>query len=219
MSFRAPARDLAFALTEVAGIDAVAATGAFPDFDREIMDAVLEAAANLADDVLAPINREGDRVGARFENGQVISAPGSREAYRAFAEGGWNGLAADPAYGGQGLPRALSLAVFEMMHAANMAFALCPTLTQGAIEALQVHGSEAQKALYLPRLISGEWPGTMNLTEPQAGTDLALLRTRAEPDGQGGWKLFGEKIFITWGDHDCADNIVHLVLARRPDAP
>ena len=219
MSFRAPARDLAFALTEVAGIDAVAATGAFPDFDREIMDAVLEAAANLADDVLAPINREGDRVGARFENGQVISAPGSREAYRAFAEGGWNGLAADPAYGGQGLPRALSLAVFEMMHAANMAFALCPTLTQGAIEALQVHGSEAQKALYLPRLISGEWPGTMNLTEPQAGTDLALLRTRAEPDGQGGWKLFGEKIFITWGDHDCADNIVHLVLARLPDAP
>ena len=219
MSFRAPVDDIAFSLTQVAGLDGLMGEGGFPDLDTDLVAAVLEAAGQLADGVLAPLNRVGDQVGAKFENGQVVTPPGFKDAFKAFAEGGWNGLAADPEHGGQGLPRALHLAVFEMVHAANMAFALAPTLTAGAIEALSAHGTDAQKAVVLPRLVSGEWSGTMNLTEPQAGSDLGLVRTRAEPDGQGGWKLFGEKIFITWGDHDCADNIAHLVLARLPDAP
>ena len=220
MTFRAPVDDLAFCLTEVAGAGALMGEGGFPEFDADILAAVLEAGASLADEVLAPIDAEGDRVGARFENGAVIAAPGFKEAFRAYAEGGWVGLSADPAHGGQGLPRALSLAVNEMINAANMSFALNPLLTASAIEALAAHGDARQQALYLPRLISSEWTGTMNLTEAHAGTDLGLIRTRAEPaeDGQG-WRLTGEKIFITWGDHDCADNIVHLVLARLPDAP
>jgi alkylation response protein AidB-like acyl-CoA dehydrogenase len=219
MSFTAPVADIAFALQAMAGVDRLMGEGGFPDLDAETVEAVLQGAGDLADGVLAPINHSGDKIGARLENGRVITPPGFREAYAAFAEGGWNGLAADPGYGGQGLPRALHMAVFEMAHAANMAFALAPTLTAGAIEALSAHGTERQKALYLPRLISGEWSGTMNLTEPQAGTDLGLVRTKAEPDGEGNWRLTGQKIFITWGDHDCAENIVHLVLARLPDAP
>jgi alkylation response protein AidB-like acyl-CoA dehydrogenase len=219
MSFRAPVADIAFALKAMAGLDSLMGEGGFPDLDGETAEAVLEAAGQLADDVLAPLNRSGDVAGAQLENGRVIAPAGFKSAYQAYAEGGWNGLAADPEHGGQGLPRALHMAVFEMVHAANMAFALAPTLTAGAIEALTAHGTERQKALYLPRLISGEWSGTMNLTEPQAGTDLGLVRTKAEPDGEGNWRLSGQKIFITWGDHDCADNIVHLVLARLPDAP
>ena len=195
------------------------ATPAHADLDADTVDAVLEAAAALADNVLAPLNVQGDRVGARFENGRVVTAPGFRGAWRAYREGGWNSVAADPAFGGQGLPKAISMAVFEMVHAANMAFGLCPTLSEAAIEALSVHGTARQKALYLPRLVSGEWTGTMNLTESQAGSDLALLRTRATPDGEGGYRIEGQKIFITWGDHDCAENICHLVLARLPDAP
>jgi alkylation response protein AidB-like acyl-CoA dehydrogenase len=218
MTFRAPVDDLAFSLMEVAGARALMEGGAFPDFDVDILRAVLEAGAALADGVLAPIDAEGDRVGARLENGTVVTPPGFRDAYRAYAEGGWVGLSADPAFGGQGLPRALSLAVFEMVNAANMSFALAPILSGSAIEALAAHGNDRQKALYLPRLISGEWSGTMNLTESQSGSDLGLIRTRAEPDGDH-WRLTGEKIFITWGDHDCAENIVHLVLARLPDAP
>ena len=218
MAYRAPVRDLMFALTQVVGIERLAAGGAFADLDRETMGAVLDAAGALAEDVLAPLNRPGDLAGARYENGKVTAAPGFPAAYKQFAQGGWNGLAADPAYGGQGLPRALALAVFETVHAANMAFGLCPMLTQGAIEAIHAHGTERQKSLYLPKMIAGEWTGAMNLTEPQAGSDLGALTTRAEPDGDG-WRLFGQKIFITWGDHDCTDNIVHLVLARLPDAP
>ncbi|NEX91388.1 acyl-CoA dehydrogenase [Caulobacter sp. 17J65-9] len=217
MTFRAPTRDLLFALTEVVGIDRL--TTAFPDCDRDMAAAVLEAAGDLAEGVLAPLNRSGDLHGARFEDGRVRAAPGFADAYRAFSEGGWTSLAADPEHGGQGLPKTLELAVYELMHAANTAFTLCPTLTQGAIEALHAHGDPRQKALYLPRLVSGEWTGVMDLTEPQAGSDLAAVRTRAEPDGEGGYRLYGQKIFITWGDHDCADNIVHLVLARLPDAP
>jgi alkylation response protein AidB-like acyl-CoA dehydrogenase len=217
MTFQAPVRDLAFTLTQVAGLDRLA--DLFPDFDRETLDAVLQGAGELADGVLAPLNHSGDKVGARFENGVVVTPPGFIAAYKAFAEGGWNGLSADPEHGGQGLPRAVALAVFEMFHAANMAFGLCPTLTEGAIEALATHGTERQKRVLLPNLISGAWTGTMNLTEPQAGSDLALIRTKAEPDGQGGYLLTGQKIYITWGDHDCTDNIVHLVLARLPDAP
>ena len=217
MTFRAPVRDLLFALKTV-GHDALIAR-AFPDLDEDTVAAVLEAAGAFTTEVLAPLNRRGDLEGARFENGRVITAPGFADAYQAFAQGGWNSLAADPEHGGQGLTKAMELAVFEMVHAANMAFGLCPTLTQGAIEALTLQGTERQKRLVLPKLVSGEWTGTMNLTEPQAGSDLAALTTRAEPDGEGGYRLYGQKIFITWGDHDATENICHLVLARTPDAP
>jgi 3-(methylthio)propanoyl-CoA dehydrogenase len=219
MTHRAPVRDLLFALTEIVGIERLAETPAFAELDRETLGAVLEAACALTSDVLAPLNHSGDRAGATYSNGKVTAAPGFVEAYKAFAEGGWTSLAADPDYGGQGLPKTLELAVFEMVDAANMAFSLCPILTQGAIEAIHAHGTDRQKSLYLPKMIVGEWTGAMNLTEPQSGSDLGTLRTRAEPDGKGGYRLHGQKIFITWGDHDCADNIVHLVLARLPDAP
>ncbi|HEY2662420.1 MAG TPA: acyl-CoA dehydrogenase [Caulobacteraceae bacterium] len=219
MSFNAPVRDLMFTLTEVIEIDRLTQTKAFAELDHETISAVLEAAGAIASDILAPLNRSGDKAGALYQNGKVTAAPGFAEAYRAFSEGGWTSLAADPEFGGQGLPKALELAVFEMMHAANMAFSLCPMLTQGAIEAIHAHGTAAQKATYLPNMISGAWTGAMNLTEPQSGSDLGTLTTRAEPDGSGGYRLHGQKIFITWGDHDVADNIVHLVLARLPDAP
>ncbi|MDB5455036.1 MAG: acyl-CoA dehydrogenase, partial [Caulobacter sp.] len=217
MTFRPPVRDLAFTLRHVAGLDQLHA--AFPEADDDTVQAVLEAAGAFAAEVIAPINRPGDLKGVTYENGKVTAAPGFADAYRQFAAGGWNSLSADPAFGGQGLPKALEIAVFEMIQAASLAFGLCPMLTQGAIEALDAHGTDRQKALYLPRLISGAWTGTMNLTEPQAGSDLAALTTRAEPDGDGGYRLYGQKIFITWGDHDAADNIVHLVLARTPGAP
>jgi alkylation response protein AidB-like acyl-CoA dehydrogenase len=217
MTYSPPLRDLKFALEHVAGAGRL--RDCFPGYDAETEAAVLDAAGRLAHDVLAPINRTGDEDGARLENGRVFAAPGFAEAYKAFAEGGWNGLSADPEFGGQGLPKAIEVAAFEMFDAANMAFGLCPMLTQGAIEALATHGSPAQQALYLPKLVSGEWTGTMNLTEPQSGSDLSGLRTRAERQSDGSYRITGQKIFITWGDHDCADNIVHLVLARLPDAP
>ena len=217
MAYKAPVRDLEFALRE--GADFGRLEKLFPGVDEETVRAVLEGAGALSAEVLAPLNRGGDQAGARFENGTVITAPGFAPAYRQFAQGGWNGLSADPTYGGQGLPKALEIAVFEMVQAANMAFGLCPMLTLAAIEALSLHGTEAQKTTYLPKLISGEWTGTMNLTEPQAGSDLGALTMRADSDGADGWRLTGQKIFITWGDHDVADNIVHLVLARLPDAP
>jgi alkylation response protein AidB-like acyl-CoA dehydrogenase len=217
MTFHAPTRDLAFSLKALGHGELLAR--AYPDLDEETVQAVLEAAAAFADNELAPLNRRGDTEGARYENGQVTAAPGFAQAYRLFVEQGWNSLSAAPQHGGQGLSKALELAVFEMVHAANMAFGLCPMLTQGAIEAIALHGDERQKRLVLPKLVSGEWTGTMNLTEPQAGSDLAALTTRAEPDGHGGYRLTGQKIFITWGDHDVADNICHLVLARTPDAP
>lgn len=217
MTFRAPVRDLAFALRHVAGFDRLA--DAYPEADADTVDAVLEAAGAFAAEVLAPINRAGDLVGAKLENGVVRTAPGFADAYKAFAEAGWTSLAAAPEHGGQGLPKALEIATLEMVQAANMAFGLCPMLSLGAIEALALHGSERHKSVFLPKLVSGEWTGTMNLTEPQAGSDLAALTTMATPDGAGGWTLSGQKIFITWGDHDAAENIVHLVLARTPDAP
>jgi alkylation response protein AidB-like acyl-CoA dehydrogenase len=219
MTFNAPVRDLLFTLTEIVGIEQLFPLSAFEGLDLETVNAVLEGGAALADGVLAPLNRTGDIERATYANGAVTVPPGFAAAMKAFGEGGWAGLSADPAFGGQGLPKALEQAVFEMFHAANMAFTLCPTLTQGAVEAIHAHGSERQKALFLPPMIAGRWTGAMNLTEPQAGSDLGALRTRAEPDGDGGYKLFGEKIFITWGDHDAAENIVHLVLARLPDAP
>ncbi|HEV2533674.1 acyl-CoA dehydrogenase [Phenylobacterium sp.] len=217
MTFRAPVRDIAFALETVG--HPVLLARAFPDLDGETVAAVLEAAGSFAESELAPLNRRGDVEGARYENGKVTAAPGFAEAYKAFAAGGWNSLSADPEHGGQGLSKALELSVFEMVHAANMAFGLCPMLTQAAIEALAQHGTERQKRLILPKLVSGEWTGAMCLTEPQAGSDLAALTTMARPDGKGGYTLHGQKIFITWGDHDAADNICHLVIARTPDAP
>jgi alkylation response protein AidB-like acyl-CoA dehydrogenase len=217
MSYKAPVRDLLFSLTHAAEFDRLAA--AFPAADTATAEAVLEGASALASDILAPLNRPGDVEGARFEDGQVRTPAGFPQAYRAFAEGGWNGLAAHPDHGGQGLPKALQSAVLEMVQGANMAFGLCPMLTLGAIEAFAAHGDEGQKARYLPKLISGAWTGTMNLTEAQAGSDLGLITTRATPDEAGGYRLSGEKIYITWGDHDLTDNIVHLVLARLPDAP
>ena len=217
MAYRPPTKDLAFALAQVAGLGRLEPY--VEGLDAAMVEAVLEAAGELAAGVLEPLNRTGDVQGSQLRNGRVVSPDGFPAAYKAFAEGGWNSLAADPAFGGQGLPKALELAVFEMINAANMAFALCPTLTQAAIEALQAHGTDRQKAMYLPKLISGEWTGTMHLTEPQAGSDLGAIRTVAEPDGEGNWRLNGQKIFITWGDHDLTENIVHLVLARTPGAP
>ena len=217
MTYRAPVKDLAFALYEAAGLDRLQPH--VQGLDPEMVDAILDGAGQLAADVLAPLNRVGDVQGSRLENGKVVSPDGFPAAYRAFAEGGWNSLSADPAFGGQGLPKAIELAVFEMLNSANMAFALCPTLSQAAIEALQAHGSDRQKALYLPRLVSGEWTGTMHLTEPQAGSDLGAIRTTASPDGDGGWRLNGQKIFITWGAHDLTENIVHMILARTQGAP
>jgi alkylation response protein AidB-like acyl-CoA dehydrogenase len=217
MTSKAPIRDLIFTLDSAADFPRL--SGLFPGADASTVSAVLEGAGALCADVLAPLNRPGDLAGATFENGQVRTAPGFSEAYRQFAAGGWNGLSAAETHGGQGLPKALEIAVFEMVQAANMAFGLCPMLTLSAIEALSSHGTERQRALYVPRLVSGEWTGTMILTEPQSGSDLGAIAARAEPDGNGGYRLYGQKIFITWGDHDVADNIVHLVLARLPDAP
>ncbi len=219
MTYRAPVRDLTFALYSVADFGRVAGLERFAGADESTVAAVLDGAGKFAEGVLAPLNRSGDVEGARFENGRVFAASGFADAYRRYAADGWNGLAADADHGGQGLPRAAALAAFEFVHAANMSFGLCPTLTEAAIHCLVAHGSERQRKIHLPKLVSGEWTGTMNLTESQSGSDLALVRTRAEPDGNGGYRLSGQKIFITWGDHDCAENIVHLVLARLPDAP
>ena len=217
MTYRAPVRDIALAL-QVAGHPALAAQ-AFPGLDDDTVTAVLAAAADFTESELAPLNRGGDLVGASYANGAVTAAPGFAQAFKAYAAGGWPGLSAEPDHGGQGLSKALDVSVMEMVSAANMAFGLCPMLTQGATEALVAQGTERQKRMVLPKLVSGEWTGTMYLTEPGAGSDLAAVTTRAQPDGAGGYRLTGQKIFITWGDHDMADNICHLVLARLPDAP
>ncbi len=219
MPYRAPVRDIAFSLTAIAGIEDVAATGAFPDYDADVLGAVLEAAGQFSEGVLAPLNRPGDLAGATYANGAVTAAPGFADAYRQFAEGGWTGLTASAEAGGQALPKALELAAYETVQSANMAFALCPMLSLAAIEALEQVGTEHQKATYLPKLVSGEWTGAMVLTEPGAGSDLGALTATATPNGDGTYALNGQKIFITWGDHDATDNIVHLVLARLPDAP
>jgi alkylation response protein AidB-like acyl-CoA dehydrogenase len=219
MTYRAPVRDLAFTLQAVAGIDQVAATGAFPDYDADLLGAVLEAAAQFSEGVLAPLNRIGDQKGSTWAEGAVTAAPGFADAYRQFAAGGWTGLSAPAHAGGQQLPKALELAAYETVHAANMAFGLCPMLSLAAIEALEAHGTPSQKEIYLSKLVSGEWTGAMVLTEPGAGSDLGALTATATPNGDGTYALNGQKIFITWGDHDATDNIVHMVLARLPDAP
>ncbi len=217
MTYRAPIADMRFALEAAA--DFWRLRERYPDVDEDVLAAILDGAGALAGDVLAPLNRSGDRAGVKLENGVVRAAPGFRDAYEAFRQGGWQGLAADPAYGGQGLPRALALAVMETLHSANMSFALMPMLTLAAIEALEQHGAADQKALYLEKLVSGEWSGTMNLTEPQAGSDLGALTTKAAPQADGSYAISGQKIFITWGEHDLAPNIIHLLLARIEGAP
>ena len=215
----APLNDIRFAMRELAGLEKVVALPGYEEASPDVVDAILEEAAKFAGEVLSPLNRVGDTIGAKWKDKEVTTAPGFKEAYRQFIDNGWNGLGSEVEYGGQGLPKLLSTAVNEMWKASNHAFSLCPMLTQGAIEALTIAGNDAQKDMYLPKLISGEWTGTMNLTEPNAGSDLAAVRSRAEPVGDGTYKVFGQKIFITYGEHDMTENIVHLVLARTPNAP
>ncbi|WP_206999497.1 acyl-CoA dehydrogenase [Trinickia mobilis] len=219
MSYTAPIKDMLFVMKELAGLDDVAALPGFEDATLETAQAVLDEAAKLCGEVLAPLNVEGDRNPSSWRDGVVTASPGFKDAFRQFAEGGWQGVQHPADYEGQGLPKLIGTPCVEMLNAANLSFAVCPLLTDGAIEALLTAGSEEQKQRFVPKLISGEWTGTMNLTEPQAGSDLALVRTRAEPQGDGTYRIFGTKIFITWGEHDMTDNIVHLVLARLPDAP
>jgi alkylation response protein AidB-like acyl-CoA dehydrogenase len=218
MTYTAPLADMRFALREVAGLSGVAALPGYEHATDDTVDAVLEEAAKLAGNGLAPLNRDGDKVGARLENGVVRTAPGFAGIYKEFVDGGWNSLPFDPAFGGQGMPWLLATTVQEMWQAANMGFGLVLLLNQGAIDAIHHHGSEEQKTTYLPKMISGEWTGTMNLTEPQAGSDLGQLKSRAIKNGDH-YLIAGQKIFITYGEHDMAENIVHLVLARTPDAP
>ncbi len=216
--YTAPIRDIQFVLTELADLVGVAALPGFEEATPDLVNAILEEAAKVAQEVLAPLNQSGDRQGARFSDGTVTTADGWVDAYRTFVDGGWNGLAFDPEFGGQGLPWLVSTAVQEMWHASNMAFALCPMLTQGAVEAIRDHGDAELRARFLPKMVAGEWTGTMNLTEPQAGSDLSAVRTKAVPESDH-YRLYGQKIFITYGDHDLTENIVHMVLARLPDAP
>jgi alkylation response protein AidB-like acyl-CoA dehydrogenase len=217
--YTAPLRDMEFVLRELAPLEEVARLPGCEEATPEVVDAVLKEAGKFATSVLSPLNVTGDREGARWRDGEVSTAPGWRDAYRQFVEGGWNALSCDPEHGGQGLPRLVSALVDEMWNGANLSFALCPMLTRGAIEAIELRGSAALQRTYLSKLVSGEWTGTMVLTEPQAGSDLAAVRTRAVPHGDGTYRLEGQKIFITYGEHDLAENIVHLVLGRTPTAP
>ncbi|HEY0820637.1 MAG TPA: acyl-CoA dehydrogenase [Rhizobacter sp.] len=219
MSYVAPVKDMLFCMKELAGLEEVAKLPGFEEAGLETAQAVLEESAKFNQDVLAPLNFEGDKNPSYWKDGQVFTTPGFKDAFRQLAEGGWQGLQHPTDFGGQGLPKTIGAACIEMLNSANMSFALCPLLTDGAIEALLTAGSPELQSTYLPNMISGKWTGTMNLTEPQAGSDLALVRTRAEPQPDGTYKIFGTKIFITYGEHDMAENIVHLVLARVAGAP
>src|SRR5436190_21663201 len=219
-TYHAPLQEMQFVLNDLAGLAQVASLPGFEEATADTVTAILEEAAKFASNVLDPLNVPGDREGAtRLADGSVKTASGFKEAYRQFIENGWNGLTKNPEYGGQGLPQLVATPVVEMLHSANMAFDLCPLLTQGAIEALELCGTPEQKAMFLPRMVDGTWTGTMNLTEPQAGSDLAAVRTRAVPQGDGTYRLYGQKIFITYGEHDYTENIIHMVLARTPNAP
>ncbi|PWC54614.1 acyl-CoA dehydrogenase [Azospirillum sp. TSO22-1] len=217
--YTAPVADFRFLLNEVVGFDRVAGLPAFESATPDLVDAILEEGGKFASGVLAPLNTVGDKEGSVLENGVVRTPTGWQEAYAQFVEAGWGSLPFEPDYGGQGLPWTVQFAAQEMWQAANLSFGLCPLLTQGAVDLLTEHGSAEQKATYLPKLIAGTWTGTMNLTEPQAGSDLAAVRTRAVRAEDGTYRISGQKIFITYGEHDMAENIVHLVLARLPDAP
>ena len=215
----APLRDMQFILRELHLLDALAEVPGQEDMNAELVAAILSEAGRFAQGVLSPLNIVGDHHGARWREGEVSTAPGWQNAYEQFVATGWNALSCPPDFGGQGAPRLVSALVEEMWNAANVAFGLCPMLTRGAIEAIELRGSDELKQTWLPKLVSGEWTGTMNLTEPQAGSDLSAVRSRAEPQGDGSYRVFGQKIFITYGEHDLTDNIVHLVLARVPGAP
>jgi alkylation response protein AidB-like acyl-CoA dehydrogenase len=219
MSYTAPVKDMLFCMKELADLETIAKLPGFDDASLETARAVLEECGRFSAEVLAPLNREGDIHPSSWKDGAVTTTPGFKQAFRQFGEGGWQGLQHPADFGGQGLPKTIGAACIEMINSANLSFALCPLLTDGAIEALLTAGTPEQQQRFIPKMISGEWTGTMNLTEPQAGSDLALVRTRAEPLGDGRYKLFGTKIFITYGEHDMAENIVHLVLARLVGAP
>jgi 3-(methylthio)propanoyl-CoA dehydrogenase len=220
MPYTAPVRDIRFSLEEVAGLAALRDEGLFTEASSDLIEQILIEAGKLAGDVLAPLNGPGDKAGTQLGSDGVVTSPeGFADAYRQFVEGAWLSIPFDPAIGGMGLPKGVALAVHEMVHAANMSFGLCPMLTLGAVEALSAHGTDEQRAVYLPKLVTGQWSGTMNLTEPQAGSDVGALTSRAVPSEDGTYNIFGQKIYITWGEHDLAENIVHLVLARLPDAP
>jgi alkylation response protein AidB-like acyl-CoA dehydrogenase len=217
-TYTAPLKDMKFVINELAGLAEIARLPGCEDVSADLVDSVLDEAAKFAQEVLEPLNRTGDQQGSQLSGGVVKSPPGFRDAYQQFVESGWNGLGAKTDFGGQGLPHIVANPVQEMWNSSNMAFCLCPMLTSGVIEALQHHGSAELQQTYLSKLASGEWSGTMNLTEPQAGSDLSAVRSKAVPDGDH-YRISGTKIFITWGEHDMAQNIVHLVLARLPDAP
>ncbi len=218
MPYRAPVSEIRFVLDNVVGFDQVAATEAFAEATPETVDAILTEAGKMATEILAPLNRQGDLHPARLENGVVRTSPGFADGFQAIADGGWIGMSADPEHGGMGLPITLTMAVNEMVGSACLSLQLNPLMTQGQIEALEAHASDELKELYIPKLISGEWTGTMNLTEPQAGSDVGALRTKAEPNGDGTYAITGQKIYISWGDNDFTENVCHLVLARLPDA-
>ena len=219
MSYVAPVKDMLFCMQHLAGLEQVARLPGFEEAGLDTAQAVLEECAKFNEGVVAPLNWEGDKNPSSWKDGAVTTTPGFKEAFRQFAEGGWQGLQHPTDYDGQALPKTIGAACNEILNSANLSFALCPLLTDGAIEALLTAGSAEQQQTYIPKFISGQWTGTMNLTEPQAGSDLALVRTRAEPQGDGSYKLFGTKIFITYGEHDMAENNVHLVLARVTGAP
>jgi alkylation response protein AidB-like acyl-CoA dehydrogenase len=219
MSYTAPLKDMLFDIEHLANIGEIAKLPGFEDAGLETAQAVLEECARFNQDVVAPLNIEGDRNPSSFKGGEVTTTPGFKEAFAQYVSGGWQGLQHPADFGGQGLPKTIGAACGEMLNSANMSFALCPLLSDGAIEALLTAGSDELKAVYLEKLVSGQWTGTMNLTEPQAGSDLAMVRSRAEPQPDGTYKVFGTKIFITYGEHDMAENIVHLVLARVTGAP
>ena len=219
MTYKAPLKDMLFAIEHLANIDQIAQIPAFAEAGLDTAQAVLEECAKFNEGVLSPLNWEGDKNPSSWKDGVVTTTAGFKDAFRQYAEGGWQGLQHPTEFGGQGLPKTIGAACGEMLNSANMSFALCPLLSDGAIEALLTAGSDELKATYLEKLVSGQWTGTMNLTEPQAGSDLSMVRSRAEPVGDGTYKVFGTKIYITYGEHDMAENIVHLVLARVTGAP
>jgi len=219
MTYRAPVAEIAFTLKHAAGLTSTPADGPYGELSADLVDAILDEAGRFASDVIAPLNQVGDRYGTPFKDGKVSTPPGWKQAYHAWAAAGWNGLASPTEWGGQGLPQVLNAACIEMWNSASMAFAIGPVLTIAAIDALAAHGSDALKQAYLPKLVSGEWMGTMQLTEPQAGSDVGALRTKAERAADGTYRITGQKIFITYGEHDLTDNIIHFVLARLPEAP
>ncbi len=217
--YKAPVADIVHTIVNVAGMGADLEAGTFGDFSADLLHAVLEEAGRLAGDEIEPVAIAAEKTGAKFSDGKVTMPAGWKDIWQSFVDGGWNSVAAPEAYGGQGLPLTVSMAALEIWNSCSLAFGLCPTLTMGAVEAIDKHATDALKAQFLPKMISGQWTGTMNLTEPQAGSDLGAMRTRAERNPDGSYRIFGQKIFITFGEHDLTENIVHLVLARLSDAP